>query len=296
MRWTLGLIAPVLVAAITIAPLPANASTPAVAAPASATSDEFTAANFASVNSQRAAAGVAPLQMQTWAEGVAQVHSLDMANAGDIFHNMTGYMALGRSAMGASYLGENVAMGTNLDYAQNALITSPLHRKNTLDPRFNFVGIGAATDAAGQVYITEDFAQINGGSAQPAAPGAPIQAPVVVPTPKPVAAPVTVAAPRPAVAPKPVVAPRVAASTPAVAPKPAVAASAPAKVALVSAPAGIPAAAAAPAIAPISDMKVAAHPASMKPAILLLYGILALLGLSFTLGLGYKLTRFLPGR
>src|SRR5712691_8897388 len=91
------------------------------------------------------------------AVAVAQTHSVDMAYGGTIYHNMTGYISVGRSDMGASFLGENVAMGTSIDYAQSALINSPAHRQNILDPRFNYVGIGAATDAAGQVYITEDF-------------------------------------------------------------------------------------------------------------------------------------------
>lgn len=292
MRWTLGLIAPTLAAMVTLAPIPAHASTPALAAPAAASSDVLALANFALVNTQRLAAGVAPLQVQSWAQGVAQAHSIDMANANNIFHNMTGYMALGRSAMGASYLGENVAMGTNIDYAQNALLTSPLHMKNMLDPRFNYVGIGAATDDSGQVFITEDFAQI-GAAARPAAPAVVSAPPVAAAAAQPVAPkPVVAAAPKLVVAsvPKPVVAPKPAVTAPA----------APAPVAIAAAAAPKPAQALAPladhAMVPVASMKVAAHTSRVSAGAFLLYGMLGLLAASFTLGLGYKLTRFLPGR
>jgi hypothetical protein len=263
---------------------PAVATTPpTLAAPSAASADGLAQANFDWVNAQRAAAGVAPLQAQGWAQGVAAAHSVDMADSGSIYHNMTGYMAVGHGAMGATFLGENVAVGTGLDYAESALINSPPHRQNILDPRFNYVGIGAATDASGQVYVTEDFAQIGtAAAARPAAPAAPQPVAVAAPAPKPVV-----------VAAKPVVAPRlVVAAAKLVAPKSAPAASpapAAATPAAVANPA--PAAGATPAA-----MSPAGHAASVNTTAVVLYTLLGLLGASFALGLGYKLTGLFPRR
>jgi uncharacterized protein YkwD len=295
MRRTLLLLAPAAVLTLSAIGVPAYAqSRPAVvrSVPASVSDDALAAANFAWANVQRAAAGVAPLQVQSWAQGVAQGHSQDMAATGNIFHNMSGYMGPGHSAMGATYLGENVAVGTNLDYAQSALITSAPHRANLLDARFNYVGIGAATDASGQVYITEDFAQIGGAPA-----AAPAAAPVAAPAPAP--APRVVApAPKPVVVPNPVL--------PAT-PKPAPVVPAPVAraVAAPAAPAPAPSVAArltAPAVTPSSPagekvaLKLSGVTKPIKPAAALLYGGLGVIGAAFALGLGYKLTRLLPGR
>jgi uncharacterized protein YkwD len=58
-------------------------------------------------------------------------------------------------------LGENIAVGLNVREAEKALLRSPGHRMNLLDPEFTHVGIGVvfATDAAGQrrVFVTQDF-------------------------------------------------------------------------------------------------------------------------------------------
>jgi hypothetical protein len=185
------------------------------------------------INAERAAAGVGAVQQIGWAHSVARQHSQDMAAAGDIWHDMAGFIAQGRAAMGASYLGENVAMDSTLA-ADDALLYSDIpHRNITLDGRFNYVGLGIALDSKNWVYVTEDFAQITGGAShgaaaiarpvatQPAPAAKPVvKAPVAVATAKPptVKAPVVAAAPAPAPAPAP------AAVAPQPAPAPALAA------------------------------------------------------------------------
>jgi len=58
-------------------------------------------------------------------------------------------------------LGENIAVHRDVDEAEAALLRSPGHRKNILDPQFTRVGIGVAfhTSASGepQVYVTQNF-------------------------------------------------------------------------------------------------------------------------------------------
>src|SRR5438874_8429563 len=68
--------------------------------------DELEAQMLSMVNAERAAAGVGAVQQIEWAHSVAQQHSQDMAAAGDIWHNIAGFIDQGRGAMGATYLGE----------------------------------------------------------------------------------------------------------------------------------------------------------------------------------------------
>ncbi|MEA2501808.1 MAG: hypothetical protein QOD01_1919 [Actinomycetota bacterium] len=204
--------------------------------------DELEAQMLSMINAERAAAGVGAVQQIGWAHSVAQQHSQDMAAAGDIWHNVAGFIDQGRAAMGATYLGENVAMDSTLA-ANDALLYSDIpHRNITLDGRFNNVGLGIALDSKNWVYVTEDFAQIPGGPSQrtalavtrpvatqpaPVAKAPAVKAPVVkapvakapvavaMTKPAPIKAPVVAAAPAPAaattVAAKPAPAPAVAA-------------------------------------------------------------------------------------
>jgi hypothetical protein len=209
--------------------------------------DDLEAQMLAMVNAERAAAGVGAVQQIAWAHSVARQHSQDMAAAGDIWHNIAGFMDQGRAAMGASYLGENVSMDSTLA-ANDALLYSDIpHRNITLDGRFNYVGLGIALDSKNWVYVTEDFAQIAGGASQRTA--AAIARPVAT-QPAPVAKPAVVKAP---VVKAPVA---VATTKPPTVKAPVVAAAAPAAVAAVPVPVPAVAAPAAPA----------AQPAPARPA------------------------------
>jgi uncharacterized protein YkwD len=58
--------------------------------------------------------------------------------------------------------GEKLARSTVTDPAvtrriEEALMQSPKHRDNILDPTFNRVAIGAATDASGQITFAEVY-------------------------------------------------------------------------------------------------------------------------------------------
>jgi len=157
--------------------VPATAPAPSQPAGAPLSVDTLEAQMLSMINAERAAAGVGPVQPVGWAHSVAQQHSQDMAAAGDIWHNIAGFINKGRASMGATYLGENVAMDSTLA-ADDALLFSDIpHRNVTLDARFNFVGVGIALDSKNWVYVTEDFAQIPGGA--PAAVAAKPAAPVV---------------------------------------------------------------------------------------------------------------------
>jgi cysteine-rich secretory family protein len=62
--------------------------------------------------------------------------------------------------------GENVAYNASADSAHDALMHSPPHRQNLLDPNFNVAGV-AAIWSGGRLYVVEDFArQVPSYSAQ----------------------------------------------------------------------------------------------------------------------------------
>lgn len=211
------------------APAPSQAGTPILPV------TQLEAQMLDQINVERAAAGVGPVVTQSWSQSTAEQHSQAMAAAGDIFHNMTGYMDVARGILGATALGENVGMDSTLVAVDALLFADPPHKAITLDARYNTVGVGIAYDAKNWVYLTEDFAAIPGagaGTVTRAAAPVVIKAPVVkaavvakpvvpkvVPTPAaPTPAPV---APAPAApAPAPVVTQPVVPSPAAPAPSP----------------------------------------------------------------------------
>jgi uncharacterized protein YkwD len=227
--------------------------------------DDLEAQMLSLLNGEREAAGVAPLQEQPWAQSIAREHSQEMAGAGNIWHNMTGYMDQGHQVLGATYLGENVSMDKSLEANDALLFASPGHHQNIVDPRFNYVGIGIALDANDWVYVTEDFSQIpNGVMAQAIRPAAIPAAAAAQPASEP-ASPLAVRAPAPAPprAAAPALSPR-AAAPPAPAP-PAPAVSAPAVAA--------PASGGGPAAARPPDPFAASPPAAAFPFANLIQGV-----------------------
>lgn len=288
MRRTLGLVASLVAAPFallaTAVPSFAGPSPAAVRMPAVAADAADAAANFAWINNLRVGAGLQTVQIQPWAENEAQNWSLAMASSGVLSHDMAGYMAQGRSAMSASYLGQNVGWGSTLDTTQSLLQASPGHMAILMDPRYNYVGVGAATDSQGQVWVTEDFAEI--GATAPAPAPKPV---APAPAPKPAA----VAKPAPAPAPKPVVV-----AKPALAP------------AAVSSPFPVPTFTPVPVVtqAPITaprvatklsqqgSVKLAAHKVPLDKTATLLWMALALVGSLVALGLGGQAIRFFPKR
>jgi len=239
---------------------PVTAPAPSQVAGPPQSAGDLQTQDLATINAERASAGAGPVALQPWATTVATQHSQDMAAAQSIFHNMTGYMGPGHQAMGAVYLGENVGMDSTLDAIEQLLMADPAHRAILLDPRYNYVGVGVALDSRNWVYLTEDFAEIPGGSTH--------VAPVVAPAHPAPAAP---AAPRPVVVPKPAPAPR--AVPVALAPVPVVAvAPAPAPAPPAPAPA-----AAKPASAPVKATTPVSH-TSPVPVLGLILGILLTAG------------------
>ena len=107
------------------------------------------------VNQSRAEAGVPALTMHLSAMDKAQAWADHMASEGRISHSNLRDGITGEWRQ----LGENVAMAPSIEAAHQALMDSPGHRANILNPEFNFGGTGHAIGDDGLVYVVQVFAR-----------------------------------------------------------------------------------------------------------------------------------------
>jgi uncharacterized protein YkwD len=92
---------------------------------------------------------------------VAKSHADRMMRAKQIGHDVGDgdpKERLERAGISLAHVGENVAHAANVVLAHRALWSSPSHRDNLLQPRFDRVGIGVTADADGSVWVTQIFA------------------------------------------------------------------------------------------------------------------------------------------
>jgi hypothetical protein len=173
-------------------------------------------------NGERTERGLRAYAISGELASVAQSWASKMAKSGKLAHNPN----LSSQVKGYRYVGENVGYGANAAQIHGALMKSPGHKANILDRDFTQIGVGAARDAKGNLWITQVFRQPTGSTASKPKPA---PKPVAKPAPKPTKK----AAPKPAAkpAPKPTATPKVredaqnvaapkAASKPAPKPKP----------------------------------------------------------------------------
>ena len=107
------------------------------------------------VNTERAAAGLAPLKVSTCAQTFAVTWSRHMAATGDFSHQSLTPIMTGCSAWGA---GENIAYGaTSADQFMTLWMNSAGHKANILRATFTHIGVGVAQTADGRWYATQDF-------------------------------------------------------------------------------------------------------------------------------------------
>ena len=140
----------------TITELHQAGATPACAtAIAKAVVDVPTPTSAVGVNAVRAAAGV-PALVEHWElSALAQAWSRRMADAGSISH--ANPISAGLSASWVK-LGENVGVGASVDVVLAAMVASPLHYANMVDPAYNRVGVGVVS-SGGRVWVTIRFMQ-----------------------------------------------------------------------------------------------------------------------------------------
>jgi hypothetical protein len=118
---------------------------------------------FQLLNMERENAGVGKLQ---WDPNVAQAaleHARKLADNAALSHRFPGEAQLDQrvGATGARFnaVAENVALADTTEEAHLALMNSPGHRANILNPEYNAVGI-AVVQRGRILYIAQDFARV----------------------------------------------------------------------------------------------------------------------------------------
>ena len=116
---------------------------------------------FQSINAERAAASLPPLTWSDSLTGAAAYHAGQMRAAGTISHQFKGEPDVAERAahFGARFsrVAENVATSPSVLQMHTALMNSPHHRENILDPKVNTIGIAVLTQGR-QLWAVEDFA------------------------------------------------------------------------------------------------------------------------------------------
>ena len=131
---------------------------------------------IAAINHERRAHGLAPLAEDPLLDVTARAHSGEMCRLGYFEHQsplpqtrtpldryLSGLHAWGETRPESALVGENIFYASvsdatyNSAYAHTALMNSPGHRANILEPRFTKVGVGLFRDPAGRFWVTEMF-------------------------------------------------------------------------------------------------------------------------------------------
>lgn len=112
-------------------------------------------------NSERNRAGLPPLKMDAGLVRAARAHAAEMAAQNQLSHQFSGEPSLTDRIAAVSSLhleraGENVATAPTVDQAHNALMASPPHRDNLLNPKFNVAGFGVFRQGH-MLYVAQDF-------------------------------------------------------------------------------------------------------------------------------------------
>ena len=126
---------------------------------ASLSAQEQTAGNL--LNSDRARYNLAPLAVDPALCRIARIKSQDMRDNQYFAHTSPTYgdvrSMLRRFGYAYTAAGENIAHHATVEKAQAAFLSSPGHRRNIMNEAYTKVGLGAAVDAKGYVYLTQIF-------------------------------------------------------------------------------------------------------------------------------------------
>ncbi|MEO8693831.1 MAG: CAP domain-containing protein [Acidimicrobiales bacterium] len=142
----------------TVAAAPPTTAAPPPVVPAAATVAAAPSAAgdiAARTNSVRAGRGVAALARDGSLDSAAVGWALELATSGVLRHSSLPQQLLGKPW---STLGENVGFGASSAVVHDALVNSASHLGNIVNPSFTRIGVGAATDVNGRVWVVELFA------------------------------------------------------------------------------------------------------------------------------------------
>jgi hypothetical protein len=112
------------------------------------------------LNQERTRRGLQPLQIEPQLVAAARLHAQRMVEHSALSHQFRGEpdlnARLAPSGLHFDVSGENVAVDTSAAGAQQGLMSSPPHRANILNPRYNAVGIGVVRTGE-RIWVTQDF-------------------------------------------------------------------------------------------------------------------------------------------
>ena len=149
-------------------PLVASADVSSLlAAPAPMTESAFEQQMVDLVNQDRAVNGLAPVNFDSSLLDTARQRAADQIPQPSLNHwDADGQLAFVKdlAAEGVTYslAGENLARLSGLDdgtalRAEDALMHSPTHRANILEPTFSHIAVGATMDDSGRVILAQIF-------------------------------------------------------------------------------------------------------------------------------------------
>ena len=141
------------------APPPTTAAAPApapvVPAAAVVTAGPAAADIAARTNSVRAGRGVPALGREASLDSAAAGWARELATSGVLRHSGLPQQLLGKPW---STVGENVGFGATSVVIHDALVNSAGHLANIVSPSFTRLGVGAAVDVNGRLWVVELFA------------------------------------------------------------------------------------------------------------------------------------------
>jgi uncharacterized protein YkwD len=117
----------------------------------------------ADINNVRSAQGLPSVSVDDLLARAAMLHARDMAKRRYFGHFSPDGRSLPQrlAAVGVrwSVAAENIALDEDEPHANAALLGSPDHRANILDPRLRKIGVAALGVGVGAALYVEDFAQ-----------------------------------------------------------------------------------------------------------------------------------------
>jgi len=145
--------------AATPAATPATTPTTTPTSTAGTATAEQTAFNL--LNADRAANGLKALKFNSQLTALGERYAQDMINRNFFSHyNPEGQSPFDRmkqAGISYGYAGENLAVNTNVNTAEQAFMNSSGHRANILSSNYTEVGIGVRYDAKGSAYVVQEF-------------------------------------------------------------------------------------------------------------------------------------------
>jgi Cysteine-rich secretory protein family len=135
-------------------------------APRPPTASQFDAAGEAQlvelINRSRAQQGLPPYSLDSRLTEAARKHTELMEQNGELSHQFPGEPAVdvrvSNEGLPSDREGENIDLNQTISGAHDALMRSPPHRANILDPEYNAVGVSVIRSGE-DIYVTEDFAR-----------------------------------------------------------------------------------------------------------------------------------------